>query len=79
LPFTIEREGTMRKKTFTPLLGQVLQKIAPQIGATVIIEPKWKIVGQIIYRRRFNRGSGNQFCARAGPLCPNWASPRKNC
>lgn len=40
----------MKKKTITPLLGQVLQKIASQIGAIVIMEPKWKIVGQIIYR-----------------------------
>ncbi|MEK7658453.1 MAG: cyanophycin synthetase [Patescibacteria group bacterium] len=40
----------MKKKTVTPLLGQVLQKIAPRIGATVIIEPRWKIVGQIIYK-----------------------------
>lgn len=40
----------MKKKTFTPLLGQILQKIASRIGATVIMEPKWKIVGQIIYK-----------------------------
>lgn len=40
----------MKKKTVTPLLGQILQKIAPRIGATVIMEPKWKIVGQIIYK-----------------------------
>jgi D-alanine-D-alanine ligase-like ATP-grasp enzyme len=40
----------MKKKTVTPLLGHVLQKVAPRIGATVILEPKWKIVGQIIYK-----------------------------
>lgn len=43
----------MKKKIvspFSPLLGQVLQKIAPRIGATVIMESKWKIVGQIIYK-----------------------------
>jgi D-alanine-D-alanine ligase-like ATP-grasp enzyme len=40
----------MKKKTVTPLLGQVLQKIASRIGATVIMEPKWKIVGQIVYQ-----------------------------
>ncbi|MDO8520857.1 MAG: ATP-grasp domain-containing protein [bacterium] len=40
----------MKKKTVTPLLGQVLRKIAPRIGATVVIEPEWKIVGQIIYK-----------------------------
>jgi len=37
------------KKTVTPLLGQILQKIAPRIGAKVIMEPRWRIVGQIIY------------------------------
>ena len=50
----------MKKKTVTPLLGHVLQKIAPRIGATVIIEPRWKIVGQIIYksgRKRYFRYS----------------------
>jgi hypothetical protein len=41
---------TNMKKTVTPLLGHVLQKIAPRIGATVVIEPRWKIVGQVIYR-----------------------------
>jgi len=40
----------MKKKTITPILGQVLQKIAPRIGAVVVMEPKWKIVGQIVYR-----------------------------
>lgn len=40
----------MKRKVVTPLLGQVLQKIAPRIGAVVIMEPKWKIVGQIIYK-----------------------------
>lgn len=38
------------KKTVTPLLGRILQKIACRIGATVVMEPRWKIVGQIIYR-----------------------------
>ena len=50
----------MKKKTVTPLLGQVLQKIASRIGATVIMEPKWNIVGQIIYksgRKRYFRYS----------------------
>lgn len=40
----------MKKKTVTPLLGKVLQKIAPRIGADIIMEPEWKIVGQIIYK-----------------------------
>lgn len=50
----------MKKKTVTPLLGKVLQKIAPQIGATVVMEPTWKIVGQINFksgRKRYFRYS----------------------
>jgi len=40
----------MKKKTVTPLLGKVLRKIAPRIGAAVIMEPKWNIVGQVVYK-----------------------------
>ncbi len=50
----------MRRKTITPILGQVLKKIAPSIGATVVIEPRWQVVGQITFqngRRRYFRGS----------------------
>jgi D-alanine-D-alanine ligase-like ATP-grasp enzyme len=32
------------------LLGSLLEKIAPRIGATVIIEPEWRFVGQITFR-----------------------------
>lgn len=41
-----------------PFLGQMLKKIAPRIGAKVILEPKWKFVGQIIFkngRKRYFR------------------------
>ena len=37
-------------KAVRPLLGQILQKIAPRIGARVVMEPEWNIVGQIIFR-----------------------------
>jgi len=50
----------MKKKTVTPLLGQVLQKIAPRIRARVVMEPEWNIVGQIIFkngRKRYFRYS----------------------
>ncbi len=50
----------MKKKTITPLLGQVLQKIAHKIGAVVVMEPEWGIVGQIIFkngRKRYFRYS----------------------
>ena len=47
-------------KQISPLLGRILKKIAPKIGAKVVLEPKWNIVGQIIFkngRRRYFRYS----------------------
>jgi D-alanine-D-alanine ligase-like ATP-grasp enzyme len=38
------------KKTLNPILGPLLQKLAPKIGAKIVIEPKWGIVGQIIFK-----------------------------
>ena len=32
------------------ILGKIFQKIAPQIGATVFMEPEWEIVGQITFK-----------------------------
>ena len=32
------------------ILGEILQKIAPKIGATVFLEPEWGIVGQITFK-----------------------------
>lgn len=52
--------GMSTKKQFAPLLGQVLQKIASRIGAKVIMEPEWNVVGQIIFkngRKRYFRYS----------------------
>lgn len=40
----------MKKKKESLVLGRVLQKIAPRIGASVLMEPKWEIVGQIKYK-----------------------------
>jgi D-alanine-D-alanine ligase-like ATP-grasp enzyme len=34
----------------TPLIGQIFDKIAPRIGATVLFEPKWRVVGQITFK-----------------------------
>lgn len=48
------------KKSFRPLLGKILRKIAPEIGAKVVMEPEWNIVGQIIFkngRKRYFRYS----------------------
>ena len=40
----------MRRKTEALILGKILQKIAPRIGASVFIEPKWKIAGRITFK-----------------------------
>ena len=40
----------MNKKMSVPILGELFTKLAPKIGAKVIIEPNWKIVGQIIFK-----------------------------
>lgn len=32
------------------MLGLILQKLAPRIGATVLIDPEWKVVGQITFK-----------------------------
>lgn len=37
-------------KSATPLLGHVLRKIASKIGASIVMESEWNIVGQIIYK-----------------------------
>jgi D-alanine-D-alanine ligase-like ATP-grasp enzyme len=33
-----------------PVLGQIFQKIAPSIGASVHLEPEWGIIGQITFK-----------------------------
>ncbi|MBI2482279.1 MAG: cyanophycin synthetase [Candidatus Vogelbacteria bacterium] len=43
-----------RKRHPTPILGTVLQKIAPKIGAVVTMEPHWQIVGQIAFKNGKN-------------------------
>jgi len=49
----------MKKRKFaTPLLAEIFKKIAPKIGATVVLEPEWGVVGQIIFkngRKRYFR------------------------
>lgn len=39
-----------KKKMETMVLGRMLQKIAPRIGATVLIEPVWGVVGRITFK-----------------------------
>lgn len=40
----------MQKKTESLVLGKIIQKIAPKIGATILIEPEWEIAGQITFK-----------------------------
>ncbi|WP_315838008.1 hypothetical protein [Bradyrhizobium prioriisuperbiae] len=37
-------------RTTTPFIGQIFEKIAPKIGAKVLIEPDWRIAGQITFK-----------------------------
>ena len=38
------------QKSGLSLIAQILQKIAPKIGAKFVLEPKWKKAGQIIFK-----------------------------
>ncbi len=40
----------MKKKHESLVLGKVLQKVALQIGARVLLEPVWRIAGQITFK-----------------------------
>jgi D-alanine-D-alanine ligase-like ATP-grasp enzyme len=66
----MKKRGQMKKKIRTPLLGQILQKIAPRIGARVVMEPEWNIVGQI----RFKNGQKRYFRYSSLDLNPLGAS-----
>lgn len=43
-------EKDMNNKKESLVLGRMLQKIAPRIGATVFLEPEWNIVGRITFK-----------------------------
>lgn len=48
----------MKKRSVIPILGEMMKKIAPRIGATVLIEPEWGIVSQITFKngkRKYSR------------------------
>ena len=51
----------MRKKRKTsPFLGELFKKIAPKIGARVVMESEWGVVGQVVFkngRKRYFRDS----------------------
>ncbi|OHA60876.1 MAG: hypothetical protein A2556_00540 [Candidatus Vogelbacteria bacterium RIFOXYD2_FULL_44_9] len=59
-----------KKKHPTPILGTVLQKIAPRIGAVVTMEPTWQIVGQV----KFKSGKNCYFRYSTLDLNPMGAS-----
>ncbi len=40
----------MKKERLVPILGKLLAKIAPRIGAKVLLEPEWNVVGQITFK-----------------------------
>ncbi len=40
----------MKKKKESHILGRLLKRIAPSIGASVLLEPNWKIAGQITFK-----------------------------
>jgi D-alanine-D-alanine ligase-like ATP-grasp enzyme len=49
-----------KRKSAESLLGKIFRKIAPKIGASIVIEPEWNVVGQIIFkngRKRYFRHS----------------------
>ena len=48
--FLKNKEKFMKIKKESLVLGRIFQKIAPQIGATVILEPMWGIAGQITFK-----------------------------
>lgn len=39
-----------KERKVDALLGRLLSKIAPKIGATVVLEPEWNVAGQIIFK-----------------------------
>lgn len=45
----------MRKKSEHLVLAGLLKKLAPRVGARVMLEPEWKIAGQIEYRNGTKR------------------------
>jgi len=51
----------MRRKRESLVLGQLLQKLAPKIGATIVLEPDWNIAGQIIFPGRAGKSGKKSY------------------
>ncbi|MDP3965403.1 MAG: cyanophycin synthetase [bacterium] len=47
--------GIMKKKSEHLVLAKILKRLAPKIGARVMLEPEWNIAGQIRYKDGRNR------------------------
>ena len=60
----------MGKKAERLILGKLLEKLAPKVGARVVLEPKWKIAGQI----QFPNGQKRYFRYNTLDLNPVGAS-----
>ncbi|PIR84013.1 cyanophycin synthetase [Candidatus Kaiserbacteria bacterium CG10_big_fil_rev_8_21_14_0_10_51_14] len=45
----------MKRKPESLVLAKMLQRLAPRIGAKVVLEPEWNIAGQIRYKNGKNR------------------------
>ena len=60
----------MRKKSEHLILAGLLKKLAPRIGARVLLEPEWKIAGQI----QFDNGRKSYFRYNTLDLNPVGAS-----
>ena len=51
----------MKKKSESLVLARMLQRLAPKIGARVVVEPEWKIAGQIIYPGRAGKDGTKRY------------------
>lgn len=60
----------MKHKKDLPTLGKILRKIAPKIGASILMEPDWEVVGQI----KFKNGRLSYFRYNTLDLNPMGAS-----
>ena len=58
------------KRDASGLLGKILAKIAPKIGAEIYLEPEWNVVGQI----KFRNGKKSYFRYNTLDLNPMGAS-----
>lgn len=48
--FTNQKEKSVKKIKESLILGRMLQKIARRIGAKILLEPEWEVVGRIIFK-----------------------------